>query len=324
MYNSRYGGLFGSLTDNIIAQATSQRREIEKQINGLSGLAGSASLASISNDLISSRRTEIEKQINGLSGLARSTSLASAYNNLIASKTIEIDSQFKGLSDLVKSTSLASSLWKSSPDYLAAANITKQIGSLSSFRALEKFAGEPFSKLGFDLYSNDVLLEDGVLDRAIIKADSEILQELENCDNYENLSNQAKKTLLYLYHFYFLPLLFTFAGVVMGILYPDEIKKILSPLTSKTEIKSATKRISKNFDKELLSEYRVTIKNNISLKETSKLKCKDIEFLPIGTLVKLITIDTKEKNRAWLYVEVEINGKNIRGWLLRSYTTYFK
>ena len=57
------------------------------------------------------------------------------------------------------------------------------------------------------------------------------------------------------------------------------------------------------------------------MREKPNMKSNIIDRLPIGTLIEIIG---KSDNRSWLLVEVEINGEIEQGWVLRTYTEYFK
>lgn len=290
------------------------------KLTGLSSLSDlqSISLASSHNSFQSI--AEIVKQVGGISTLAESMSSTSIENLMGIQSTAEIAKQLTGVSSLTESISLASK--KNLMELQSTTEIAKQFSRLSSFRALEKFSDTPFSKLGVNLYLDGSVLDEDIIDSSIIKADSEISVELANCEDFELLSDNAKKILVYIYHTHFLPLLYIIISIGMAVLYTDEIKEILKPLTTKLEIKAVIKNIPSHFDKTLLKDYRVTIKNDVLLKETPKLKANRVESLPIGTLIKIIKISIT--TRSWLYVEAEINGKTVKGWLLRRYTTYFK
>ena len=207
----------------------------------------------------------------------------------------------------------------------SASQFVKQLGRLSSFKVLEIFNGSPFSKLGVDLYKNNNSKEENsviFLEDDILKTDQEVSEELDSCNDFELLSDNAKKILIYIYHIYFIPLLYIFISIAITTLYAEKITEKLSVFTTSLEIRRFTKNTSSSFDRSLLKNYRVTIKENLSLREYPLLKLEEIENIPIGTLVKVIK--GKKVGKSWLFVEIEINDQVIEGWILRRYTTYFK
>jgi hypothetical protein len=118
----------------------------------------------------------------------------------------------------------------------------------------------------------------------ILEKDYEISEELENYDDYEQLSDKAKKFLNYLYHYYFLPLLLNFIIVATAINYDEELREILNKVSTKPEVKSFARKPPMRFERSLLKGYRITTGDKLHFRDAPKMNSNIITVLPIGTL----------------------------------------
>lgn len=198
----------------------------------------------------------------------------------------------------------------------------KQFNELASFKALKSLENSPFNN--FDI---DFVVEGGfhiespsVIDQYLDDVESNIASELSECNDYELLSDKTKSILLYIYHTYFLPVFLSCCATII-MLNIDEIREKLNTSSTAVEVKSVVKGASLiHVDRSFLRGYRVTIVDNLYLREEPSMKSEVIDKLPIGTLVEIID----KSNRSWLLVDIEINGEVEQGWISRKYTTYFK
>jgi len=152
---------------------------------------------------------------------------------------------------------------------------------------------------------------------------NEILEGIQDLKSYYLLSDRDKGVFLYVYDKYILPVLLNIfvAGLFFHIgALQYELQQRLQNANTITEVKRVVKSIGVSEKKELLKGYRVTIGDGLYLREDSNKKSDVILKLPVGQLLNVID----KSKRPWLYVEVEIEGELIEGWVARRYTTYFK
>ncbi|MGQ4005173.1 SH3 domain-containing protein [Francisellaceae bacterium CB300] len=84
------------------------------------------------------------------------------------------------------------------------------------------------------------------------------------------------------------------------------------------------KKITRNhndaFNKQALKDYRITKVDSLNFRYKPSVKSDVITTLPLGTLTYVID----KSNRSWLFVEVDIDGDLIQGWISRRYTSRFR
>lgn len=214
---------------------------------------------------------------------------------------------------------------------------TSQVGELSiitskiteTFKQYEQF--KQYSS--FDVLSNldiDLLIDvfktslttgdiEEFSESSLAENESDLSDEVKSGKHFSSYSEKDKKYLSYAFHTYLLPVLF----IVFGILIAPHIQqaqKELKILITQKEIRAFTRSAPINFDRNALKGYRFTIINNLDFRDKPSMKSNVIDYLPIGTTVRVID----KSDRSWLLVEVEINSELEQGWILRRYTTYFK
>ena len=148
----------------------------------------------------------------------------------------------------------------------------------------------------------------------------EIQRELEGNRDYKALSERAQVFLLYVYHYYLLPILINCMIVPMIIAHTQKVQTELQENKTPAEIRSYVRKPVHGINKELLKGYRAVKGSNVHLRKEPSMRSKIITKLPSG---KLIRVQNKSK-RSWLLVEVDIEGEVFVGWISRRYTTYFK
>jgi hypothetical protein len=193
-----------------------------------------------------------------------------------------------------------------------------QFQDLASFKALANLSNSPYSDISlFDLAKQANLEYDA--DESLTEIDSEIWDEISSQTDFKALSERTKEILLYLYHFYFLPVLLSCLSAYI-VANAVEAKKGLESVSTAAEVKKFVRSSHANFDPSVLNGFRVTIADSLNFRDAPRMQSEVIATLPVGTLVEVID----KSNRSWLLVEVEIDGELEEGWISRRYTAHFK
>jgi len=218
------------------------------------------------------------------------------------------------LQDLAKTSQLALIALSRS----AAFDQMAQNSNLASFNALTNLTNSPFPELStIDFFHEDGA--DQIVDESLLEIDLKIREEVSLLTDYDALSEKTKSILIYLYHFYFLPLFLSCLSAYM-MTNAVEARKELEDLNTQAELKTFVRSSHPTFDRSALKGFRITTVSSLNFREEPNMRSNVITTLPIGTLVEVID----KSNRSWLFVEVEINGALEQGWVSRRYTTYFK
>ncbi|QJQ17122.1 SH3 domain-containing protein [Enterobacter hormaechei] len=105
------------------------------------------------------------------------------------------------------------------------------------------------------------------------------------------------------------------AAVLDGI---NEVKtEFTSPAKPKTLRKSTIVASHPDFNWEQLNHFRLITGTNVRLRLSPTMNSETVEMLNKGTVVAIM--DTQ--GRQWLYVQVDVDGEKIYGWINRSYTS---
>lgn len=151
----------------------------------------------------------------------------------------------------------------------------------------------------------------------------DVLDGIKELKEFHLLSQKDKGRFIYLFNNYIYQLLLGLIFLALSIYLTNaqnELQNQLHQADSKLEVKRIINGIGTSDKKNLLKGYRVTIGHGVNLREGPTKKSQSILILPIGKLLDVID----KSNRSWLYVQVEIEGELINGWVSRRYTTYFK
>ncbi len=103
----------------------------------------------------------------------------------------------------------------------------------------------------------------------------------------------------------------------------EEVSKVIfhsKNISSPPQAKNLTRKNRGGLDRNLLKDYRVTIPKSLNIRFKPSIKSKIITVLQPGALVYVID----KSNRSWLFVEIDIDGDLIQGWVARRYTAYFR
>lgn len=193
----------------------------------------------------------------------------------------------------------------------------EQFKKYSSFAVLSSLNEDFFGEILKNTLTTDDVEEFSEI--SISKIDSNLNDEIKSGKDFSLYSDKSKKFLVYLYHYYFLPVLLSCLAslIMLDILQAKEELKIIE---TQQEVRAFTRSPHATFDRNSLKGHRFTIVGNLNFRENPSMDSNSIEMLPIGTIVKVID----KSNRSWLLVEIEIDGVLDQGWVLRRYTTYFK
>ena len=288
----------------------------------------SAQMAAESSKLASLafRESEAMKSIRELTESSRFAALAyqesEAMKSLksvaesarLSSLAFQQSETAKQLQHIAKTSQLASIALSQSEAF----KHISQLSSLASFKALAKLHNSPFPDISLVNFAS-LISSNQVIDESLLEIDSEISEEISSETDFNALSERAKNILIYLYHYYFLPVLLSCLSAYM-MTNAVEARKELESVSTQAEVKTFVRSPTGSFDLSALKGFRVTIADSLNFRETPSMQSEIITTLPIGALVEIID----KSHRSWLLVEVEIDGELEQGWISRRYTTYFK
>ncbi|BCD91982.1 hypothetical protein fh0823_21210 [Francisella halioticida] len=122
-----------------------------------------------------------------------------------------------------------------------------------------------------------------------------------------------------MYDKYILPILIS---LLCSFIYSHycEAKKESEKILTVKEAKAFSRQYNSNFDRKVLKDYRITIVNSLNFRFKPSIKSDVITTLKPGTLIHIID----RTNHSWLFVEIDIDGDLIQGWVARRYTAYFR
>lgn len=223
---------------------------------------------------------------------------------------IDMDAHLKSFADLTQFSSLAKV-------HAEAIQSASQMSGLASFQALAKLNNNPFlTGAGLNISKGEL---SDVNDFDIEELDVQISKELVTVSDFNALSDRTKDLISYFYHFYLLPFTLSILAAIIMI-DVETAKNELVEKKSASEVRKFARSSSEFVNATSLNGYRVTKADNLNFRVKPGMKTHIITTLPIGTLVEVID----KSNRAWLFVEVEIEGELQRGYVSRRYTVYFK
>ncbi|WP_456269100.1 SH3 domain-containing protein [Kushneria sp. AK178] len=144
-----------------------------------------------------------------------------------------------------------------------------------------------------------------------------------NClsdDNFDfsSLSEGGRRALLWLFYWIVLPFLVNMAAAAAWEQF-EERAAVGGDVTTPHEAKRLA-QCGNELEREIFAGCRVVTGGELRLRAAPGMKAQIITNLPLGKL--LVILDSSE--RAWLLVEVDIEGELIEGWVARRYTTQFR
>jgi hypothetical protein len=132
------------------------------------------------------------------------------------------------------------------------------------------------------------------------------------------LSESARTVVLWIFYHMVLPFLMSIAAS-MALEKFNEKATVTETVTTSREAKKLA-RCGNGLEREIFAGCRVVIGSGLRLRSGPGMKTEIITTLPLGKLVMIL--DSSE--RAWLHVEVDLEGDVIEGWVARRYTTRFR
>ncbi|MBH0084688.1 SH3 domain-containing protein [Psychrobacter sp. SCQQ22] len=310
-----------SVVDHIAVAMNAQLRVPEAMAVQDSFLEMKKGMGAYNNSLMSVRES-----------LIQSTGGTSVYENMMSSVNLIRDSlePYRSTFDAVRTSFEASESFKlarelQSQVVLATSTLSKHSDFFEQFESLRNL--EYFQSI-FEL--NNFQFEEVVstnltqgditrfTEKPISEIESDLSDEIKSGKGFSLYSDQDKKYLSYIYHYYLLPLFFGYLFLNMSNII--QAKEELKVMETKQEIRSFTRSSHTTFDRKALKGHRFVMVNLLNFRDRPSMNSNVIDSLPIGTTVRVLN----KSERSWLLVEVEINGELEQGWVLRRYTTYFK
>ncbi|MGP4118710.1 SH3 domain-containing protein [Psychrobacter aquimaris] len=265
--------------------------------------------------------------------LIQSTGGTSVYENMMSSVNLVRESlePYKSAFDAVRTSFEASEPFKLARELQSQVVLANSISSeyLSIFEQFESLRNLDYFQSIFrrndfqfeEVISTNLTQEDitRFSEKPISEIDSDLSDEIKSGMGFSLYSDQDKKYLSYIYHFYLLPFMFLIVGILIAP-HVQQAQAELDILTTQQEVKAFTRSPPDTFDRQALKGHRFTTVSSLNLRDKPSMHSNVIDSLPIGTIARVVS----KSDRSWLLVEVDINGELEQGWILRRYTTYFK
>lgn len=265
--------------------------------------------------------------------LIQSTGGTSVYENMMSSVNLVRESlePYKSAFDAVRTSFEASEPFKLARELQSQVVLANSISSeyLSIFEQFESLRNLDYFQSIFrrndfqfeEVISTNLTQEDitRFSEKPISEIDSDLSDEIKSGMGFSLYSDQDKKYLSYIYHFYLLPFMFLIVGILIAP-HVQQAQAELDILTTQQEVKAFTRSPPYTFDRQALKGHRFTTVSSLNLRDKPSMHSNVIDSLPIGTIARVVS----KSDRSWLLVEVDINGELEQGWILRRYTTYFK
>lgn len=303
-----------------LAASLFQESEAMRAIRKLCETTRLASLAFNESELMKSARIAADSSRLASLAFQESDAMQSIWqfteSSRVAALALQESNAMRSFKAVAESTQLASIALQQSQAF----EQISQIRNLASFKALACLDNSPFSKsAALALAFTSGIGDADIIDESLAKIDAHISAEIYSHTDFNALSENTKRILLYLYHYYFLPILLSCLSAYM-MANAVEARKELGSISTPAEVRQFTRLPNQNFDRSSLKAFRVTTVHSLNFREAPSLKSKIINTLQIGSLVEVID----KSHRSWLLVEVEIDGVLEQGWVSRRYTAYFK
>lgn len=206
------------------------------------------------------------------------------------------------------------------------ANALRGLEASSLMPALNRLTGTPFDS---ELIQRAVAFahcsdyEHPRVDEALYAEFATVEAELNSFGNeapldFTSLSESARTAVLWLFYHMVLPFLMSIAAS-LALERFNEKAATTEKVTTSREIKKLA-RCDSELEREIFAGCRVVTGNGLRLRAGPGMKAEIITALPLGKVV--VVLDSSE--RAWLRVEVDLEGDLIEGWVARRYTTPFR
>lgn len=206
------------------------------------------------------------------------------------------------------------------------ANALRGLETSSLMPALARLTGTPFDpelihravaiahRAGYEYQTADEVLH---AEFATVEAELNSFGNETPLD-FTSLSESARTAVLWIFYHMVLPFLMSIAAS-MALERFNEKAAVTEKVTTSREVKKLAK-CDNGLEREIFAGCRVVIGSGLRLRAGPGMKTEIITTLPLGKLVMIL--DSSE--RAWLHVEVDLEGDVIEGWVARRYTTPFR
>ena len=271
---------------------------------------------------------KLQKSTNALALSIQDSTLSKAIQEMQESaKAISLSIQDSSLVNTIHGLQESSALASLAIQNSSLIEQVKALQDIPYLQAIREIENSPFHSetINFVIDCLDhfdeqpINPDNGYKDDVLAKFSNEIYEDLETNKNFLELSEKSKNLLIYIYHTYILPIIIG-CLVVMITNNQEKAQEQFDKLKNKAEIKSLTRKQLDGVDRDFLKGYRVVTGSDLQLRVSPNMSAQVLEKLPLGLLIKIID----RSNRVWLFVEVEIDGEILQGWVARRYTTYFK
>lgn len=173
-----------------------------------------------------------------------------------------------------------------------------QISNLASFKALASLDNSPFPQSAVLAFASEMSNTD-IIDESLKEIDAQLSAEIYSQTDFNALSDKTKSILLYLYHYYFLPILLSCLSAYM-MANAIEARKELESISTPAEVRQFTRAPNHNFERSSLKRFRVTTVQSLNFREGPSMKSEIITTLPIGSLLEVID----KSHRSWLLARI--------------------
>lgn len=204
-------------------------------------------------------------------------------------------------------------------------NALRDLESSTLLSALPRLTGTPFDP---ELIGHAVAIahragyEHQITDEVLQAEIATVEDELKSLGNepldFTSLSENARTVVLWLFYHIVLPFLVGI-GANIALERFNEKSAVADNITTSREAKRLA-RCDNGLEREIFAGCRVVIGSGLRLRAGPSMKTEIITTLPLGKLIMIL--DSSE--RAWLHVEVDLEGDLIDGWVARRYTTPFR
>lgn len=224
-----------------------------------------ASLAFHESDAMKSIRQFTESSRLAMLALQESDAMRSfkalAESARLSSLAFQQSDIAKQLQNFEKTSQLASIALKQSEAFKQ----ISQISNLASFKALASLDNSPFPQSAALAFVSEMGKTD-IVDESLKEIDAQISTEIYSQTDFNALSDKTKSILLYLYHYYFLPILLSCISAYM-MTNAVEARKELEAISTPNEVRQFTRAPNRNFDRTSLKGFRVTTVQSLHFRE---------------------------------------------------------
>ncbi|PAU78384.1 SH3 domain-containing protein [Halomonas salipaludis] len=136
--------------------------------------------------------------------------------------------------------------------------------------------------------------------------------------DFSSLSENGRRALVWLFYWIVLPFLMNIAATMALEQYSE--RAVVSEGVTTPHGAKRLARCKSQLERGIFAGCRIVTGEGLRLRTGPSMKSQVMTNLPLGKII--VVLDSSE--RAWLLVEVEIEGDRVEGWVSRRYTTKFR